>query len=66
MENEKKLFRQLKREMKKAGNRGRRNYLKRQLRDNPEEAHWAEYDFGSDATEPMNGLYPDTKREKDE
>lgn len=62
MENEKRAYRQLKRELKRAGNKARRNYLKKQLRENPEEAHWDEFDFGLNSTEEMNGKYPDTKR----
>lgn len=51
----KRELRELKRELKKAGNKNRRNYFKRQLRDNPGEAHWDEYFFEFDSTKEMNG-----------
>jgi len=42
---DKRFYRILKREIKRKGNRKRRNHLKRQLEDNPGEAHWDEYEF---------------------
>lgn len=62
MQNEKREYRRNKRELKKAGNRDVRNFLKRQLRDNPEEAHWDEVDYGDNSTEHMNGKYKDSTR----
>jgi hypothetical protein len=47
---QKDFYRQLKRDIKRNGNRSRRNFFKRQLRDNPEEAHWYEYDNGIPVT----------------
>lgn len=63
MKDQKQLYRQMKREKKRAGNRKRRNYLKRQLRENPSEAQWSEFDFGFNSTEDLNGQYPDPKRD---
>jgi hypothetical protein len=63
-DNEKRLFRERKRELKRLGNRQRRNYLKTRLRINPSEAQWDEFAFGDLSTEKMNGKYPDTKRNK--
>lgn len=66
MENQKRFYRQLKRSLKKTGNRNVRNYLKRQLHDNPLEAHWAEYSFGHHSTEGMNGEFHDRTRDRDD
>ena len=60
--NEKRFYRILKREIKQDGNRNRRNYLKRALKDHPEEAHWDEYDFSHDSSAYLNGKYLDNKR----
>lgn len=60
--NDKREYRRLKREIKKAGNRDMRNFFKRQLNKNPEEAHWDEYDYGQKSTKGMNGQDQDSKR----
>lgn len=66
MENEKQIYRQIKREKKRAGNKNVRNSLKRDLRDHPNEAHMYEYDYGRHSTKEMNGKFLDSKRkEKD-
>jgi hypothetical protein len=62
MDQDKRRYRQLKRQVKKAGNKSRRAHLKRELTDNPEEAHWSEYDFGSESSANMNGMDNDTTR----
>ncbi len=64
MDQEKKRYRQLKRDVKQAGNRKRRRYLKRQLEDNPEEAAHAEFDFGRNSSETMNGTDQDATRRR--
>ena len=61
---EKRQQRQLKREIKKAGNKRRRQYLKRELERNPEEAAHTEYDFGNLSSETLNGLDQDATRRK--
>lgn len=53
---EKRKLRSLKRTVKRSGNKHRRNALKRQLRENPEEAHRAEEDFGGSESRNMNAL----------
>src|SRR5690606_15284626 len=55
MNDEKRKLRQLKRDIKKAGQRKRRHKLKRALRDNPEEAHLAEESFGPYSSAHLNG-----------
>jgi len=61
---EKRQLRQLKREIKKAGNKRRRQYLKRDLERNPEEAAHSEYDFGNLSSETLNRLDQDATRRK--
>jgi hypothetical protein len=66
MNDDKRLHRQHKRDIKKAGNRARRHQLKRSLADNPEEAHLAETDFGGNSSEWLNGNDRDATRRRDE
>jgi len=55
----KRLLREIKRGIKKDGNRSRRNYLKRQLEKNPDDAHNDEYNFDSNnSSKPLNGKKP--------
>jgi hypothetical protein len=65
---EKRKQRELKREIKRAGNRRRRQGLKRDLARNPEEAAHSEESFGRYSSEPLNNLDKDAtrKREKPE
>jgi hypothetical protein len=65
MDQDKRQTRKLKREIKKAGNKKRRTKLKRDLRDNPEEAHWSEPTVGRQTSESLNGLDKDATRKKD-
>jgi hypothetical protein len=55
MEPTKREFRQLKREIKRAGSQHRRRQWKRDLRDNPEEAPYSEERFGRFSTAELNG-----------
>lgn len=55
MQDDKRQMRKLKRDVKKAGNRQRRAFYKRTLRDEPDEAHDAEFEFRKNSSEPMNG-----------
>ncbi|HEX5269511.1 MAG TPA: hypothetical protein VFW33_03440 [Gemmataceae bacterium] len=65
MEPQKKQLRKLKRDVKRAGSKRRRQYLKRQLTDSPEEAPHAEYDFGRNTSQTLNGLDLDATRKRD-
>jgi hypothetical protein len=65
MDPQKKQLRKLKRDVKRAGNKRRRQYLKRQLHDNPEEAPNSEYDFGRNTSETLNGLDQDATRTRE-
>jgi len=65
MDQDKRRYRQLKRDLKRAGNRRRRRHLQRQLREQPDEA--ARVDFGRDITTGLNGNDCDaTRRRKTE
>lgn len=62
MDPEKRQLRKLKRDIKKTGGKKRRQYLKRNLNENPEEAHEVEFDFGRDTSTTFNGLDQDATR----
>jgi hypothetical protein len=66
MEQDKRNFRQLKRDLKRAGNRKRRRHLQRELRDNPEDAPFREFQFGRRGTAGLNGNDQDATRRKKE
>jgi hypothetical protein len=62
MDQDKRRTRQLKRDLKKAGNKARRQRLKRDLTDNPEEAHLTQPSVGRRSTIGLNGLDQDATR----
>ena len=64
MDPDKRQLRRLKREVKRAGNKRRRQHLKRDLEKNPEEAPYSEFHFGSDSSETLNGLDQDATRRR--
>ena len=66
MNDDKRQQRKLKRDIKKAGNRTRRQWLKRDLVENPEEAHFEEGSFGRHSSEPLNGQDRDATRRREE
>lgn len=59
---DKRQYRRLKRDVKRAGNKRRRRHLKRELADNSEEAPYSAFDFGSDSSAGLNGLDNDSTR----
>jgi hypothetical protein len=59
---DKRRYRKLKRDIKRAGNKRRRQHLKRELADNPEEAPFTEFDFGETSSATMNGMDGDATR----
>ena len=63
---DKRRLRQLKRDVKKAGNRKRRQHLKRTLRADPEGAAEAEFDYGRDSSAGLNGNDQDATRRRAE
>ena len=62
MDQQKKELRKLKRDVKRAGSRHRRRDLKRDLAENPEEAHRSEESFGRNSSEGLNGIDHDATR----
>ena len=61
---DKRKLRELKRAIKKRGNKHRRGRLKRDLRTNPEDASASEETFGRHSSANMNGLdLPTTSRD---
>ena len=62
---DKRLQREVKRQIKRAGTKRRRQALKEQLRKNPEEAAEAEETFGRYSSEPLNGQDQDSTRRRD-
>jgi hypothetical protein len=61
-DDKKRELRNLKRVIKRSGNKHRRRDLKRQLRDNPEEAAFHEENFGRNSSAGLNGLDDDATR----
>jgi hypothetical protein len=64
MDQDKRQYRKLKRDVKKAGNKRRRQFLKRELADNPEEAPHSEFDFGDTSSAGLNGMDQDATRRR--
>ena len=64
MDQDKRRYRQLKRDVKRAGNRARRRHLKRELADNPEEAADTDFDFGRKSSASLNGNDRDATRRR--
>jgi len=64
MDHEKRQLRKLKRDIKRAGNKKRRQKLKRDLRDNPHDAHLNEPTVGKSSSETLNGLDHDATRKR--
>jgi hypothetical protein len=64
MDPDKRLFRNLKREIKRAGNRKRRQHLKRTLAESPEDAADTNFDFGGDSSAKLNGNDRDSTRRR--
>jgi hypothetical protein len=64
---DKRKMRELKRALKKRGNKHRRQELKKNLADNPEDAANAEEDLGRYRSDTLNKLDNDsTRRKKDD
>jgi hypothetical protein len=59
---DKRRYRKLKRDIKRAGNKRRRQHLKRELAESPKEAPYSEFDFGDTSSATMNGIDSDASR----
>jgi hypothetical protein len=66
MNDDKRQYRQLKRDIKKAGNRKRRRSLQRDLARNPEAAADSDFAYGRDSSAPLNGNDKDSTRRREE
>lgn len=64
MDQEKRQFRKLKRDLKRAGNKRRRQHLKRELIDRPEDAPYTEFEFGRTSSAGLNGIDRDATRRR--
>ena len=64
MDQDKRLLRKLKRDIKRAGNKRRRQFLKRQLEEKPDDAPYAKFDFGRDSSAGLNALDRDATRRR--
>jgi hypothetical protein len=64
MEPDKRQLRQLKRAIKRAGSKSSRQRLKRDLVENPDEAHGAAVEYGRDSSASQNGLDRDATRRR--
>src|SRR5262249_17845080 len=65
MDQDKRQFRKLKRDIKRAGSKRRRRYLKRELTEQPEEAPFSEFEFGRDSSAGFNGMDQDATRRRE-
>jgi hypothetical protein len=65
MDQDKRRYRRLKRDIKRAGTKKVRQQLKRDLVENPEEAAHTELDYGRAASETMNANDRDRTRRRD-
>lgn len=61
---EKRILRNLKRSLKRAGNKSRRQSLKRDLRDDPEEAAHSEESHNGYRSDWLNGIDNDSTRRR--
>jgi hypothetical protein len=66
MRDDKRQLRKLKRDIKRAGNKRRRQFLKRQLAEQPEEALDATDDFGRYSSAELNAQDQDATRRRHE
>ncbi len=66
MDQDKRKYRKLKRDLKRAGNKRRRQHFKRDLTEHPDEAPFSEFEFGRDSSAGLNGLDHDATRRRSE
>jgi hypothetical protein len=64
MDPQKRQLRKLKRDIKRADRKRRRQYLKRELQQRPEDAPHSKFDFGGNSSETLNGLDQDASRRR--
>ncbi len=59
---DKRQLRKIKRDLKHAGNKRRRQHLKRALTDQPDDAPFTEFEFGRYSSTGFNGMDQDATR----
>jgi hypothetical protein len=64
MDPDKRLLRKLKRVIKRAGSKRRRQQFRRDLADTPEDAPYSTFDFGDTSSAGMNGMDRDATRRR--
>lgn len=64
MDRDKRSYRKLKRDLKRTGNKRRRQHLKRELTERPENAPHSAFDFGRSGTAGLNGIDRDATRRR--
>ncbi len=64
MDQDKRFYRKLKRDVKRAGTRKMRRHLRRELADNPAEAAGTDFDYGRASSAPLNGNDRDATRRR--
>ena len=64
MDPDKRRYRQLKRDIKKAGNRARRRHLKRELTEGTAGASDTDFDYGRKSSASLNGNDRDATRRR--
>jgi hypothetical protein len=64
MDQDKRFYRKLKRDVKRAGTRKMRRRLQRELTDNPEEAAHPDIDYGRNNSASLNGNDRDATRRR--
>jgi hypothetical protein len=65
MSDDKRFYRNLKKEIKKTGNKKARLFFKKCLEEHPEEAQWDEYDYGYDESSALNGRDGKNRKQKE-
>jgi hypothetical protein len=65
MDQDKRRYRQIKRDVKRAGTRKMRRHLKRDLTEDPEDAAYSEFDYGRNSSASLNGNDQDATRRRD-
>jgi hypothetical protein len=62
MDQDRRRYRQLKRDLKRAGTRKMRRHLKRELTEHPEDAADTTFDYGRNSSASLNGNDRDASR----
>jgi hypothetical protein len=64
MSRDKRRIRKIKKDFKRLGNKHNRRKMKRQLEENPDDAHLTDHDLGAWRSESFNGMDYDATRKR--